>query len=202
MSKENFIVVGYYTENTFYEKEAIEVGLSASNLEIPCYFHDVKDQGNWHKNTNYKPTFLLEMFEKYKDDYIAIVYVDVDARFVAYPELFDTLAAVPCPIAVHNFDRSCYRGGRENGYEILSGTIYLQTLNETKWILEKWERECQSHIGTWDQKNLEKVLKGNYHNLPYQYCMIYDRYKDTENPVIIHYQASRKVRSRGGSLQT
>jgi hypothetical protein len=189
--KDDFIVVGYYTDG-LYEKEAIAAAESTLKVGVPSYFHRIKDQGNWYKNTNHKPTFLIEMFEKYKKDYHAIVYVDVDARFQRYPELFDKLTHTNCPVAVHNFDRSCYRGGESNGFEVLSGTIYIQTTTEALIMLEKWERECRNHLGTWDQRNLENVLKGEFYNLPYQYCMIYDRYTDTKEPVIIHYQASRR----------
>lgn len=192
--KENYIMVGYFTKDSPYEFLATEIARTASLYNIPCDFVGIDDQGSWLNNTGYKPTFLLDMFEKYKDTHTAIVYVDVDAEFMGYPEFFDELALIDCPIAVHNFDRSCYTRGKPNGFEVLSGTVYLQTCEKTKRMLEQWEQECINHPKVWDQKSLEKILESDFFPLPYQYCMIFDRYTDTKNPIIVHYQASRKYK--------
>ena len=131
------------------------------------------------------------MIEKFDEN---IVYVDVDAEFLKFPTLFETLGNDPsCNIAVHLFDRSCYRKSAK-GFEVLSGTIFMRNCEWVKDILNKWEDACK-HNAIWDQKALERVLEGRYTKLPGEYCKIYDKWSATiTDPVIVHYQASRKVR--------
>jgi len=187
-----YTVVGYFTSGTLYEEKSRSLIESLEKFGLSYYIEGVTDLGSWHKNTAYKPTFLKRMHENFKPN--PIVYVDCDARFLEYPDLFDKLSTqVDVDIAVHNFDRSCYRKSA-HGFEILSGTIYLACNNRVKEILEAWEIECSKHPEVWDQKSLEKVLNGNFTPLPYEYCTIFDRLRDGLIPVIVHYQASREYK--------
>jgi len=191
----NWIVIGYFTKNTFYEKHAGVFIKSLERLNIPYHVEGVDNLGSWHKNTSYKPTFIKQMLKKFPDK--NIVYVDCDAEFMEYPVLFDEL---DCDIAVHNFDRRYHPNIKTEAWEILSGTIFLRN-NETVYALvEKWERKCQDAPMTWDQKHLAKLIGINYYDLPGEYCKIYNLMKHIKNPVIVHYQASRTVRKRKGLL--
>lgn len=132
-----------------------------------------------------------------------MVYVDCDAEFLAYPDLFD---CVEGDVAVHLFDRpkNYPRNPRAAGSEVLSGTIFLRNNEKVVEIVKAWECECQSHPKVWDQKSLEKVLNGKFTELPGEYCKIFDRMHYIKKPVIIHYQNSRIVRrmkGRKGSLK-
>ena len=56
----------------------------------------------------------------------------------------------------------------------------------------------------WDQRNLQKLIETKYNKilnieiLPKEYCKIFDNESQkTENPVIVHYQASRLARANG-----
>ena len=186
-----FIVVGYYSKDELYTNYAQRFIDSMEKFNILHYLEAIDSLGNWHKNTGYKPTFIKRMMKKFPN--FNIVYNDVDAEFEAYPELFNEL---DCGIAVYNFDRRHHRNIKQESYEILSGTIFLKNVSSVFELVEKWEEECKKRPMVWDQKSLEKILQGNFYNLPPQYCTIFDVMKKVKNRVVVHYQASREMRKR------
>jgi hypothetical protein len=190
----NYVVVSYYTIGTLYEKQAQRLLASVRKFNIPHDIQGVANLGSWDKNTRYKPTFLRRMLHLHHPQ--SIVWIDCDAEFVEYPTLFDVYDA---EIGVYVFDRSEYRVS-DKGKEVLSGTIWLKNTPKVIETVERWEAECQSHPGIWDQKSLEKVLAGKFSLLPAEYCKIFDRMKFVKRPVIVHHQTSRIVRQRGGKL--
>ncbi len=191
-----FIVVGYYTRNTFYEDHARIFAASMERLHIPYYLEAIDDLGGWVLNCGYKPSFIVRMMEKFPD--CNIVYNDVDAEFLAYPKLFEEL---DCNFAVHNFDRRNHPKITVEAYEILSGTIFLKNCPAVLELVKKWEAECKRRPGVWDQRCLEKVLGKDFYNLPEAYCVIYNLMWHVKNPVVVHYQASRVVRANRGNLK-
>jgi hypothetical protein len=191
----NYVIVGYYTRNTLYEEKARVLIQSMERFEIPHDIVAIDSFGTWWQNTGYKPTFLLEMLDKHSPT--SIVYVDCDAEFMRYPDLFDTL---DCDVGVYVFDRSCYTRSHK-GTEVLSGTIFLKSNTKVRALLEKWIRACRASPKVWDQKLLEKVLEGQFFTLPGEYCKIFDRMDHITNPVIVHYQASREVRKMNREMR-
>lgn len=194
----NYIVIGYYTVDTIYESAAKILIKSLESLDIPHHIQGIPILGDWYANTCYKPTFIKYMMEKHKPK--SVIYVDCDAEFLRYPDLFEnwsTLAYID--VGVYVFDRSCYRKSA-HGFEVLSGTIFLKNNKKVLNMVTEWEQECKNNPNVWDQKSLEKVLKGDYHILPGEYCKIFDRMEHIKDPVIVHYQASRFVRKNKGSL--
>lgn len=191
-----FIVVGYFTPNTFYEDHARIFAESLKRVGVQYHLEAVEDLGGWVLNCGYKPTFIKRMMEKFPD--CNIVYNDVDSEFLCYPELFEDL---DCNIGVHYFDRRNHPRITVEAYEILSGTIFLKNVPEVRALVERWEAECKRRPGMWDQKCLEKVLGKDFYNLPAAYCVIYNLMRHVENPVIVHYQASRVVRANRGNLK-
>ena len=189
-----YVVVGYYTIGTLYEAKAHILIKSLERHDVPHYIEGVENLGSWKKNTGYKPTFLKRMLLKFPG--VNVVYVDVDAEFLKYPILFDTL---DCNVGVYVFDRSCYSKSI-GGFEVLSGTVFLKNNLEVYNIVEKWEKECQTHPDIWDQKSLEKTLNGDFYTIPGEYCKIFDQMKHITDPIIVHYQASRTVRKQKGKL--
>lgn len=186
--KQAFIIVGYYSGDTIYEDKATHLLKSLEKYNIPYHLQRIEDRGGWYANTCYKPTFLVEMIQKFPEH--NIVYVDVDAEFMMFPELFYTFEG---DIGVYLFDRSCYSKS-EHGFEILSGTIFLRNNLYVSQLLKAWEKECVNNPSVWDQKSLQKVIGDNYTKLPGEYCKIFDRMEWITKPVIVHYQASREVR--------
>lgn len=189
----SFIVVGYYTMGTLYEQEAVRLIRSLRQFKIPYHIQPIENQGDWYKNTQFKPTFLRQMLDKFSSK--SVVYVDVDAEFMAYPELFDELDARPdVHIGVHLLDH-VKRGRPHAQFEMLSGTIFLRNDSVAREILERWIQKCTDAGTLWDQVALSTVLKGlPYYVLPDEYCTIFDYMNDVVHPVITHYQASRRAR--------
>ena len=191
-----FIVVAYYTLDTIYEEKVQVLIDSLEKFKIPYYIKPIKNLGSWYKNTGYKPTFLKEMLKKFPDD--NIVYIDADAEFFAYPNLFETL---DCNVGVHHFDLSLHGNRTLIGFDVLSGTIFLKNNEEVYNIVTNWENECKKKPHVWDQRHLEKVLGGNFYNLPYEYCAIFNLMSHIKNPIIVHYQCSREIRKKKCKLK-
>jgi len=193
----NYLVVGYFTASTFYELEAKRLIASLMRFQIPYYIAPIENQGDWYKNTQYKPTFLKAMLEKFKP--ASLVYVDVDAEFCRPPDLFDELVArSDVNVAVHLLDHK--KRGRSAGFEMLSGTIFLKNNSIVEGILDKWIEICREGGNLWDQVALSRVLREiPYHVLPEEYCTIFDYMQDVKEPVIKHYQASRRVPDKGNN---
>ena len=124
-----------------------------------------------------------------------ILWVDADAIFKRYPIELDDCDA---DVGVHKFHWAD-RGIRE----ILSGTVYLRNSEGGFKIAEEWARNADD-IGlekTWEQKALDAAVEKNRNVvkvrwLPPEYCTIFDitrRFHPDVDPVIEHYQASRRL---------
>ena len=186
-----WMVVSYYTLGTFYERYAQQFITSMKEHNIVHYVAGVPNLHSWRKNTCYKPTFLAECLKSFPD--VDIVWVDCDAEFKQYPILFDT---IDCDIAVHNFERRLYLRHSKQQLEVLSGTVYLRNNEKVRGIVDEWVKECTNNPNVWDQKSLEKVLHGEYYQLPPEYCTIERTMNRIKNPVILHHQASRQIRNK------
>ena len=190
-----WMVVSYYTLGTFYERYAQQFIASMKEHNIVHHVAGVPNLHSWRKNTCYKPTFLAECLNSFPD--VDIVWVDCDAEFKQYPILFDT---IDCDIAVHNFERRLYLRHSKQQLEVLSGTVYLRNNEKVRGIVDAWVKECETNPNVWDQKSLEKVLHGEYYQLPPEYCTIERTMHRIKNPIILHHQASRLIRSRKEKL--
>lgn len=198
MDEKPYLVTAYFTVGTIYESSAKVLRKSLERLDIPFHIAGVPNLGSWNKNTSYKPTFILSMMKKFPD--LDIVYVDVDAEFLSYPHLFDIYGSTMThDVAAYIFDRSCYKRSPK-GSELLSGTLYFRNTQNALRIVERWESRTQRNESEWDQKSLEWVLDGKHDLLPGEYCKIFDRMPSVTEPIIVHYQASRKVRRNEGKL--
>ena len=196
----NYIVVAYYTIDTLYELHVKVLRKSLHKFNLPHHIQPVDSLGNWNKNCNYKPTFLKQMMKEYFP--LSIVYVDCDAEFVRHPILFDSL---DCNIGLFELDKRKYYPQREykkgvEYKETCSGTIFLNNNLKVMSLLDLWERECEEHRGQWDQRNLQNVICNDFYRLPPEYCCIDGTMNMIQNPVIVHHQASRKVRKNKGRL--
>jgi len=190
-----WIVCGYHTEDKSYTQHAEKLKESLVSLNISFDIIPIQEQGDWYKNTQYKPVFLKHMLEKHYPN--SVVYVDVDAIFCQYPNFFDRLdRESDVNMAVHVLDHSKYRR-KTAAPELLSGTIFLKNTKVTKQIVNDWVHECKKDPKLWDQRALAVVLrKYKYHLLPEEYCMIFDYMSSVKNPVIKHFQASRESRRK------
>ena len=184
-----WIVVSYFTAGTFYADYANEFSASAKKFNVAHYVESVPNLKDWSKNTNYKPTFLLRMLNRFPHS--DIIWVDIDAKFKGYPILFDTLT---CSIAAFEFDQKKYYTRHHKLKELLSGTLFLRNDIGGECIVEQWIAVCKKKPRQWDQKSLQEVVGNDYYKLPGEYCKIANVMSDIKKPIIEHYQASRLVR--------
>ena len=197
----SWIVCAYFTKDTVYAKYAENFTASMKQFNIPHDVVAIDSKGSWYMDMQYKPTFLKQMLEKHYP--YSVVYVDVDAIFCQYPEYFNALDVIPeVNIAAHTLDHSRYRR-KTVVPELLSGTVFLKNTTITKQIVEEWIQECRKNPKLWDQCALATVLKKyRCHQLPEEYCTIFDYMASVKNPVIKHFQASRENRGRTSARKT
>lgn len=179
----SFIVVAYYTKDTGYEEEIKNLEKSLKALSLSYHIQAIENTGSWIANTNYKATFCKIMLEIFKRP---ILYVDADAIMRQYPAFLDD---VDCDMAAH-----C-----RYGQELLTGTLYFNNTANAKRIISEWIMEVWKFPNIWEQKNLAKVLRRLKNqvkvvDLPPTYCQIFDTMKNVGQPVIEHFQASRRLK--------
>jgi hypothetical protein len=189
----NYLVIAYYTLGNHYETLSENLKKSCEDFSIPLFLKPIENLGSWEKNTHYKANFIKECLDQFPED---LVYVDVDAVFRRYPEIFETLE---CDIAyrTENF--------RWRSDEAMSGTIFLKNNERVKSFIKEWISLNESIPAermkpeTWEQKHMQTTLRKNsdlvYFNLPPEYTFIFDHTKRMYpglSPVIEHFQASRK----------
>ncbi len=188
MINKSYIVIAYYTKNSLYETKIDVLRRSMERLQIPYDIHAIESLGNWYKNTQIKPSIILQKLNEHTNK--NIVYVDADAEFFSYPNLFDQIPE-EYNVAAYELDHTQFR--RKNvGKELLSGTLFFRNNNASQMIIKQWIKYCHVHSKIWDQAALKQAIGDSFFKLPPQYCCIFDYMKDISNPVIKHYQASRQ----------
>ncbi|MHA1290872.1 MAG: putative nucleotide-diphospho-sugar transferase [Candidatus Thorarchaeota archaeon] len=192
----SWIVVAYHTSDEVYTNHSKKFIESVEKLKLPYDVVRIESSNDWYRGMQYKPTFLKGMLEKYYPR--SLVYVDIDAVFLRYPHFFDLLdKRDDVRIAAHVLNHSRY-GRRDRRPELLSGTLFLKNSERTKQIVDAWIEECRKDSKLWDQKALENVLgEKDLCILPEEYCVIFDYMASVKNPVIKHFQASRKMKKQG-----
>jgi hypothetical protein len=195
----NFIIVSYFTVGTPYATVAHDYLIPTLEMaRINCDVRGVISQGSWIKNTSFKSTFVRQMLDKHPN--FDIVFVDCDAEVVRFPFLFMNIPD-EFDIAVHYLDRGSWYDNGNTGKELLSGTIYFRNNENARRIVDNWVEESKSQ-NEWDQKVLQRVLENEkVFDLPLEYCYIKNLPDGREplvkvlEPVIVHNQVSRKLRS-------
>lgn len=174
--------ISYYTYK--YKNEAAKLKQSLEALNLQYHVAGIEDQGSWDANTHYKPIFIKQQIQNQS----AVVWLDADCMVLQYPQLFFEL---DCDVAFHRFKDK----------ELLSGTVFFKNTARTIELLDKWIAINEANLEVFDQKNLDQALKSmgdiSILELPPEYCFIFDLSKDyypRVNPIIEHYQASRKFR--------
>jgi len=194
-------VVAYYTNDEVYRNHAKNFVDSVQKLGLSYDVTSIDSSGDWFKGMQYKPVFLKQMLKKHSP--YSLVYVDIDAIFCRYPTFFDILdKREDVYIAAHILNHSKY-GRRDHSPELLSGTIFLKNNERASIIISDWIEECKKSPRLWDQRALANVLRENdLIILPEEYCVIFDYMSVVKDPVIKHFQASRKMRKNMESAPT
>lgn len=193
-----FKVISFYTEGTSYEKESkkMEQSLRRWNLDYKIYSYP--PLGGWRKNLNYKSQTIMTALKEFpgKD----IVFIDADAVVQKYPKLFTRLSRERKEtISAHFFDYQPESGIKD---ELLSGTLWIRNNKRGKELIAKWHEIALQNPKTIHQRCLkfaldETGIKPYRHPFEYTYIWDYPMGKETE-PVIEHFQASRKHRNEVG----
>ena len=180
-------VVGFYTKDSPYKREALAMKVSAHAVGIEeVRLYEVESRGTWERNCQQKAEILLQACNDINQPFL---YVDADARFNSLPMM--GVDWINYDIGVHYF----------KGVELLTGTIYINPTDRTKKLFNIWIGACKLHRSRWDQRILVDVLRGdsitNVLSLAPEYTWIFDlskRYYGDLQPIITHYQASRRYR--------
>lgn len=182
-------IVSFYTKNTGYEDFASRLAKSLWPLDVPFEIEAVPNRKDWNKNCHFKANFISRKLKENPDK--DIIWVDADAIFHQYPELFDEL---DCDFSAH------FRLWIHNPNELLSGTLFIANNSTMQTIIDEWISMNNKQPGNWDQRNLQRVIRSNrflikVFNMPVEYCCIFDdQNRKRIDPVIEHFQASRKLR--------
>ncbi len=161
--------------------------------------------GSWELNCAYKPFFIYKKLQECKRP---ILWVDADGVFTQRPTI------LPC-FSADLATRIDFSAADTHPSKVISSTIYLNYTPKAAGLLQLWAKECQRQLSDpartgefWDQTALRNVLLPNapgasIASLPLSYTKIFDHPHDNgevSDPVITHYQASRRLKSTISSL--
>jgi hypothetical protein len=180
------MIVSYYTAGTQYEQHAQRLTESLRRLNLPHVVVPVDSFGSWERNCSYKPSFILEMWQRLKTP---ILWVDADA----------TAHALPLRLADAAFD---FAINKYFGWKFASGTLYFNQTTAALRLLQAWVTVANARPLLFDQVTLtwawwkaaeDTSLRTAW--LPRAYTQIFDMPPEPdsgEEPVFIHHQASRQ----------
>ena len=126
-------IVSFYTKGTGYSDYATRLMKSLWPLKVPFEIHEVPNRKDWNKNCHYKPIFLKQMM--LKNPGIDLIWVDADAIFHKYPDLFNEYSGPsfkPVDFAAH------FRIWIHNPNELLSGTLFISNTEIMLGIMDEW----------------------------------------------------------------
>lgn len=194
-------VISFYTEGTGYAKEIEGLAGSLRALEIDHKFYSYPPLGSWRMNLNYKSQCILRAMKEFPR--CDIVFIDADGIVRKHPELFDKLTAsgaYDIAAAFHQYANQ-KSGDRD---ELLSGTLWIKNSRSARAIVKKWHEIGLRNQHIRHQKCLKLAIdelecRDKLYRMPFEYTYIFDyHYKERREPVIEHFQASRRLRMAVG----
>ena len=204
MHDPGWVIISYYTKGTGYEQEIKNLEASLKIYGLPYHIFRYEPVGTWRGNLNFKSECILRAMDMFPGT--DIVFVDADAVVRQYPVLFDELSRT------HSFDLSAhffkYRPESGDADELLSGTLWIQNGQMGRRLVEKWHevglaRTADTRHQLCLKMAIAEIEKGGekvrVYRHPFAYTCIYDypqAYKI--EPVIEHFQASRRLRREVG----
>ena len=193
MSRRMPLVISHYTKGTGYEEESKNLIASLQGLKLASVVDGMEHLGSWRANSNYCAKQVQQMLHTFPD--FDVLRVDADARFRQRPVIFEQddfdadIAAV-----VHDFP------WRKN--ELLGGTLFFRNNKMVKDLVSVWvEKACNSSRKNERNGDLLQEILGygpyqylKFVKLPPTYCQIFDLMANCGDPVIEHFQASRRFK--------
>jgi hypothetical protein len=190
------VVTSHYTLNTGYEKEVENLRRSIQLWNLDSRIHSMPSLGTWRANSNYCSRLIAAALEEFPGR--DILRVDADAVFCREPVLFVD-PTFDADIAAHVHE---WRGGRK---EMLGGTMYFRNTKEVRDLVGKWAKictrgnRCKERNGDLLYEMVRSRTFGDgirFVSLPPEYCKIFDLMGEVREPVIEHFQASRRFKSQ------
>ena len=184
------IIVTHYTLNTGYQDEVQKLTRSLMQLGLEFDIEPIKSLGNWRANSNYSVWLIEKMLEKYPDR--SILKTDADAVFRQKPDIFTR----------NDFDADfacCWFQWPSRKRELLGGTLYFANTENARLLVQRWKEKCIAQPRSRNPDLLDDAVKEmkdviKVMELPPQYCKIFDLMRQVQNPIIEHFQASRRFR--------
>jgi hypothetical protein len=179
------LIVSHYTRNTGYEKEIQNLISSLKTLELPYSITAIDSLGTWRANSNYcAENVQVALRDNPERD---ILRVDADAVFYHQPRI------PPCDIAAHIHDFRWH----EN--ELLGGTLFFKNNERVRTLVDAWvvlacDLRKTERNGDLLQELISKNPCINFYDLPAEYCKIFDKMPEVTDPIIEHFQASRRFK--------
>lgn len=206
MDKSKFTVVSFFTVKTGYEKEIKKLKKSIEKFGYDYYIEGIHNQGSWDANTKYKSQLLLNSMEERPDTEL-FMYVDADGliqREIPLDEITGDLA-------IHYKIRGRNGKWHKKKPTMLSGTIFYKNNDKIKKLFTTWDKINRRNIikakGVYiwkicDQRNLQNAIENclpkelTIQKLGPEYCKIFDIMAYCKNPIIEHFQASRRLKDK------
>lgn len=193
------VVCGFYTRGTKYQQEAEAMARSAVAFGLDVSLVDVENIGDWKANTDQKPEAIRFALERMKGRPIA--FVDADARFRAYPALFDAFAEGDSELGLSYFDWDAFPNDPRHNRELSSAVILLKPTRRVIALLARWTAAVKAGEPIWEQKILQRMVESpvgrklSVMEIPMRYNQIFDHMSGLGLPVIEQMQASRRLKS-------
>ncbi len=198
MKTKSFIIGAFYTPE--YEKELQKLKDSCHQFDYSYWFQEYLSTGNWQKNTYIKPEFILYMLNNYDED---ILYLDADAIIKQPLNFFEQgIKGDMSMFIVPKNKRDGKVWPRTEAYCYLSGTMYFKNNERSKKFVTAWLKKREKYPKlAGDQALIPYVLREDNLDLeitplPIEYVKIFDKRVPCGEPVIIHYQASRRLKRK------
>jgi hypothetical protein len=189
------IIISHFTKNTPYEKEVVNLHKSLVKFNLEHHIQAINSLGSWRANSNWCITQIKNMLEKYPTR--DILRVDCDAVIQKYPSLFTSRKFKADVAAVIWENSKMCPGG-----ELLGGTMFFANNKGTRELVNAWALQNKKTPLKRNGDMLFDLLKNQYKDivqfekLPLSYCCIFDLMKkEVGEPVIEHFQASRRFKS-------
>ncbi|MBM3210590.1 hypothetical protein FJZ33_00100 [Candidatus Poribacteria bacterium] len=190
------ILVSFFTKGTGYELEIKRLERSAIKFGFEYDFYPQENLGSWRANIHDRIRILKHFLNKHPDR--DILYIDADGEVQQYPELFDNFEG---DFGIVKIDRSKYWDNWKEWHhereEYLGGTMYLKNNRNIRNLLDLWDKLDAPMETKLSQHTLINAIrkmgdKLNIRLLPLTYCQIFDTMVDEGEPIVEHFQASRR----------
>jgi hypothetical protein len=184
----NLTVVSFYTPDWKYSEYANKLRVNCELFKLPHYIVERPSTGDYVKNCNIKPSFILHALTKLKSP---VLWIDADGELLRTPELLLNDELSKYDIAgirtATNYDR------------IHVGSIWFNYNDKTIDFVEQWKDSLvekgidDGAFNTIWQNNNNKI---NFFELPLEYHYIHKYHYSTipDSTVILHRLSSSDLK--------